>query len=269
MYSTSTSLLVRSIPLAVNKANQTNTRIVAYCISPKDPAFCWAACSNGAVFRVEWATGAGAVEFWNTSSTGVIQMTAACMESMGRKRDVLFTTEARKEGGYRISAHELNRPTSAVRTIFTISQPIHTMKTLANGEIIVAAAENKVLIGTLRSPNFGTVDSIKYEFRTFELSSHIGSLDARIGDKILKTTNENAAPPKKSSSTSNVLNVVVGDVRGVIFVYNDLLGDLIRLSRQGGKSAGISITPRKLHWHRKAVRSVKWSLDGMCIFVSC
>lgn len=258
VYSTSTSLLIKSIPLAVKDAGTTTEQIVAYCLSPSNPAFCWVACSDGAVFRVDWTSGSGAEEYWTTSSTGLVTITVASMLSTGRLRDVVFTTEARKEGGYRISTHELTRPgeavTTAAKTIFTISERIHDMKTLAGGEIIVAAAEKKVLIGSLRSSDFNTVDNIKYQFHTFELADHITSLDARIGGLIAPASKKDQATPKKTNSGSFVVDMAVGDAKGSIFLYSDIL-NLIR-SHQ-------TILPKKLHWHRKAVSSIKWSRDGM------
>lgn len=262
VYSSSTSLLVRSIPLAVNKANEKSTRIVSYCLSPTNSSLCWAACSDGAVFLVDWTTGAGAEDYWSTSSTGVVYMTVASMESLGRKRDTVFTTEPHKEGGYRITAHELTSPGDAIapasRKIFTIKQPIHVMKALANGEIIVAAAENKVLIGAIRRPDFGTIDNIKYTFQLFEVTDPIACLDARVGGGSQTTSSTKEETAKKSGSNSNVIDVVIGDVKGAIFVYLDILVNLKRAIKLGGQP----VSPRKHHWHRKAVQSVKWSLDG-------
>lgn len=187
-------------------------------------------------------------------------MTVASMVSLGRRRDTVFTTEPHVEGGYRITAHELTHPgdaiTCATKKIFTISQPIHLMKTLANGEIIVAAAENKVLIGTIRSSDFGTIDQIKYAFQMFEAADHIASLDTRVGRSMHSTSQKT---PKKNNSESNAVDLVIGDVRGAIFIYHDMLANLKQASKLGGQP----VVPRKHHWHRKAVRSVKWSLDGM------
>jgi NET1-associated nuclear protein 1 (U3 small nucleolar RNA-associated protein 17) len=58
------------------------------------------------------------------------------------------------------------------------------------------------------------------------------------------------------------VDLVVGDVQGVIFLHNDLLAKLF-LQSLDGKTPGINLVPRKLHWHRQAVHAVKWSLDGM------
>ena len=107
VYSTSNSLLTRSIKLAIDTKTRPNARIITYCLSPTNPDLVWVACSDGAVYSVNWTSGVGADQYWGISSTGCIHMTVASMESAGRRRDVVFTTEARKDGGWRITANEL------------------------------------------------------------------------------------------------------------------------------------------------------------------
>jgi NET1-associated nuclear protein 1 (U3 small nucleolar RNA-associated protein 17) len=85
----------------------------------------------------------------------------------------------------------------------------------------------------------------------------VSSLDARVS--------------KRSSGTKldkvKVVDVVVGDVKGAIFVHNDLLRNLIGSQKSmTDDQHPIDLIPRKLHWHRKAVHCVKWSLDGLFCF---
>ena len=189
-------------------------------------------------------------------------MTVASMYSGGHRWDVVFTTE-KYEKGWRISAHELsflgNSTATQSRVIYTSTQPIQLLKAVDEGAILVAASEERVLLGSLRSTEFGTVDKIKYEFRIFESTNFVSSLDARVS--------------KRSSGTKldkvKVVDVVVGDVKGAIFVHNDLLRNLIGSQKSTTDDQHqINLIPRKLHWHRKAVHCVKWSLDGLsCLIV--
>jgi NET1-associated nuclear protein 1 (U3 small nucleolar RNA-associated protein 17) len=182
------------------------------------------------------------------------------MESAGQRRDIVFTTEVRKDGGWRITANLLARPNDSfetgARTIYTSNQRISFLKTAKEGSVIVAASEKRVLIGSLRSTDYGTIDKIKYEFRVFESANFISSLDLKVS----------ARPDAQKLGKSvlkrlPIVDVVVGDVRGSIFVHDDLIGNLAR-SLEDKKPPGISLIPRKLHWHRKEVCTVKWSLDG-------
>lgn len=189
-------------------------------------------------------------------------MTVASMESVGRRRDVVFTTEMKKDGGWRITANELNQPNgpipTAVRTIYTSKEKINFLQTAAEGSVIVAASGNKILLGNLRSVEYDTTDKIKYEFRIFESQDAIMSLDLRAAHKSKSGGHASKKVPIP------VVDLVVGNVRGSIFIHNDLLGNLIR-SQDGSVTHKINLAPRKFHWHRKAVHTVKWSLDGMSL----
>ncbi|KAL2063593.1 hypothetical protein VTL71DRAFT_5398 [Oculimacula yallundae] len=262
VYSTANSLLTRSIKLKLNDVADLPPRIIAFCLSPTDPDLLWVACSDGSVYSIDWTSGAGAEQYWGVSSSGCIYMTVASMESADRRRDVVFTTEARKDGGFRITANELAPPNSSIqtaaRTIYTSNQRINFLKTASDGSIIVAASGNKVLVGRLRSTEYDTIDKIRYEFRVFESADAIKSLDIRVTQRAGAEELKKANPLKKIP----VVDLVVGDVRGVIFVHNDLFPKL--WIESDGKISGVSLTlaPRKLHWHRQTVHTVKWSLDG-------
>ncbi|ELR06167.1 hypothetical protein VC83_01301 [Pseudogymnoascus destructans] len=266
VYSTATSLLHRSIDLSVNGSRPANVRIVAYALSETDPSMIWVACSDGAVYHINWVSGSGTDQFWTTSSMGMTHMTASSMTSAGRTRDIVFTTEERRDGGWRVTAHELTPPGSDIptvaRTIYTSTQPIHILKVVKNGSLIVAASERRVLVANLRTTDFDSVDKIRYEFRVFESTDYISSIDVRVtsADKSQKSKSKES---KSKAETFGVVDVVVGDVKGSIFVHNDLLRKMIQSQNAvaSGKPA-VDMLPRKMHWHRKAVQSVKWSLDG-------
>ncbi len=178
-------------------------------------------------------------------------MTVASMESAGRKRDVVFTTEARKDGGWRITANELAPPNSTIkteaRTIYTSKNRVNFLKTAKEGSIIVAASEDRILIGRLRSTDYDTVDKIRYEFRVFESSDQICSLDVRVSER--PATKD----LKKAVRKLPIVDLVVGDVKGAIFLHNDLLAKLVLSQESSTLPPGFSIMPRKLHWHRQAV----------------
>ena len=261
VYSTSNSLLHRSINLFADESLVETQHVTAYSLSQTHPNILWLACSDGTVYKVDWTSGEGGDRSWKTSNVGLSHMTIASMDSGGRKRDIIFTT-AKQGGVWRISAHELavlgTSPVAQSRVIYTSPKPIHIIKTTGEGGVIVAASEERVLLGTLRSSDFGTIDKIKYEFRIFESTDFVSSMDIRVSKRYTEPGLKVAKLDKIS-----VVDVVVGDVRGAIFVHNDLLANLIKSQNPIAEvQNSISLIPRKLHWHRKAVHSVKWSLDG-------
>ncbi|KAK0123040.1 hypothetical protein ONS96_010050 [Cadophora gregata f. sp. sojae] len=262
VYSTANSLLTRSIKLKLNELTEIPPRIIAFCLSPTNPNILWVACSDGSVYSIDWSSGVGSEQYWGVSSTGCIHMTVASMESADRRRDVVFTTEARKDGGFRITANELAPPDSSIqtaaRTIYTSNQRIDFLKTAREGSVIVAASGSKVLVGRLRSTEYDTIDKLRYEFRVFESSDAIKTLDIRVTQRPGAEDMKKANPLKKIP----VVDLVIGDVRGVIFVHNDLFPKIWIGSEGQMSGVSLALAPRKLHWHRQAVHTTKWSLDG-------
>lgn len=260
IYSGATSLLYRAIDLSINASRGANVRIVAYALSQTNSNMIWVGCSDGAVYNIDWTTGAGTDQFWTTSSMGMIHMTATAMTFGGQKRDVVFTTEARRDGGWRITAHQLTPPgsetPSVAKTIYTSTQPIHILKAAKSGGVVVAASENRVLMGNVRGEGFESVEKMKYEFFVFESTDYISTIDVRVTERAKTAKNQKNSKGEKFG----VVDVVVGDVKGSIFVHNDLLRKVSNAQHKEGPA--VSLTPRKLHWHRKTVETVKWSLDG-------
>lgn len=72
---------------------------------------------------------------------------------------------------------------------------------------------------------------------------------------------DNPVGYKKKTVPMPVVDVVVGDVHGMLFLHSDLLRNLVNIKKADAGPA-INLVPQKMHWHRQAVNTVKWSLDG-------
>ncbi|KAI6250852.1 U3 small nucleolar RNA-associated protein [Erysiphe necator] len=255
------SLVIRSINLNIDQSIAASSQIVTICLSQTRQNLIWVACSNGSVFCIDWTTGDKADSFWTVSSIGCIHMTVSSMESHGRRRDVIFTTEYRKDGGYRTTANELADPsgpiTTASRTIYTSKELIQILRVSNDGSVIVGASGNRILIGRLRSTDFNTVDKIKYQFQFLENKDFITSLDLKISQR---PDLQNSL--KIKTHRIPIVDVVVGNNMGIIFVYNDIAAKLFSQSQNEIIPSKTGWILSKLHWHRHAVHTVKWSLDG-------
>lgn len=186
-------------------------------------------------------------------------MTVASMKLAERRRDVVFTTEVSKDGTWRISAHELALPddpiTTTVKTIYSSKEHIKFLKTAREGSIIVGFAGNAIFVGYLKPSEHESIEKLKYEFKVFRSSETICSMDVMVSERTEK-------PGKKSNAKVHpVVDLVVGDVKGIVYLHNDLLQNLVL----GSKGVDVNIKPRKDHWHRQEVHTVKFSLDGMFI----
>jgi hypothetical protein len=62
-------------------------------------------------------------------------------------------------------------------------------------------------------------------------------------------------------------DLVIGNAKGEIHVYEDIHQKLEENERQ--KNGKASTIPVIWHWHRKAPKTVKWSLDGMGLVLTC
>ena len=248
----------------MNKALRPHARIITYCVSPTNPEFIWVAYADGAIYYINWMTGAGAEDYWSISAVGCIHMTVASMISGGRRRDVVFTTEV-SDIAWRITANEFApqgsvTPTAA-RTIYASAHKVNFLKTAQEGAVVVATAGNNVILGSLKSNEYETIDKIKYEFHVFESTDFISSLDVRCSVATDDVVKARPLKGKKAKLPLPIVDVVVGDVKGSIFVHNDLLRNLFQKDKST-ESSSIGLIPRKLHWHRQTVQTVKWSLDG-------
>lgn len=242
---------------------------MAYGLSPNESNKIWVACSDARIFSIDWTTGER--QFWATTATSITQMALASVKG----RDIIFTAGEIDET-WKITAHDLellesSRPTQS-RVVYSSTQPIQILRIVGEDPVIVAASGKNVLVGGLKSSDIDSVDQMRYEMMVFESSDVISSLDARVSTRA--SDKDILLGRKKARKFElKVVDVVVGDVKGAIFVHNDLLGNLRRSqvkNNQGGLVSSvvpINLVPRKLHWHRKMVAAAKWSLDGMLLFL--
>ena len=155
------------------------------------------------------------------------------------------------EGTVDLSHCDLNQPLDRVLKVDLLrstSAAGFRMRVLEGGKKLVASAGDKLIIcsspTTLASPKPPVNDCT---WREVAVPGRIASFDA-------KASQLGGSRPRMS------VDVVLGLQDGAILVYEDVLFQLVG-NDKGSKSS--NITSRRLHWHRDAVSSVKWSRDGM------
>ena len=70
------------------------------------------------------------------------------------------------------------------------------------------------------------------------------------------------------------IDVAIGDEEGVIFMYEDIMSAFVGSTKKNTPTAVMRTAPnicepRRLHWHRDSVGSVRWSLDGKYFYSRC
>lgn len=178
-------------------------------------------------------------------------MTVGAIKLNKTLADVLFVSEISGKA-HKISAYD---PSDLAHPIGHSLQAdtgrVGILRVANGGSVLVAAAGTTLVVGSLRQKSFSGVEELVYDFYSIELTDTVCCLSVRAAQK--KSGSKKKAPHDYNES---FVDVAIGGTRGVISVYADLLSQL------QGKSKKSLDTPKKQHWHRKAVHSVAWSADG-------
>jgi len=255
VYSTEDSLLVRRIALPLTNIDDpselASPHIVASVLSKSDTDYLWVACSDGRIWRLNWTSGSGADTHFNVDAKRVLDVTVDTVEIAGKSEDVLLVLKRLTKTSAQIVAYNSKAlSTGSGKLLHTYDESPQFLRFVAGGRLIVAAAKEALHVGLLKTRKPASLDDLAYRFHCFDLPDIISCLDIR---STMRTT-------KKGGLELQSVDVVVGCARGAIYVYHDLLS---KLPGEGsGSSKAAAIQPKKYHWHRRAVHSVKWSEDG-------
>ena len=254
MYSISTPLLLRK--LRVKGSEQ----ISSFAVSPSDVTQLLLSRWSGIIEKWDWTNGS-LLDMWDTK-THVRSIATSKPSFKGNDTGLIYTVDRSKGKRWMITAHRLMRGESTSKsdlgTLLKYEEPISSLQVFEEGKVIVATSGQKVLIGSTEDPDKPALKNVSYIWREITCSEWITSIDTRI--RPADNSTKNIRPSKV---TTSAVDVVVGGLKGAMFIYEDLLGRLI--SKENSSKSGVedNMTPRKLHWHRNAVSSVKWSADGM------
>lgn len=252
VYSTSTSLLVRQ--LRVYKAHS----ISGFAFSSMEQNHLYLSTISGTIEKWDWVQGLR-LNQWKISSS-IYSLVTAKQNQDDSGSDVVYTIDRKGQGQWLLSVHRLaGREEGAktdVKTLFTNEQALSSVKVLGDGRVIIATSGSQLMLGSSDEPAPSPLKDVSYLWRVIECPEYIVSADVRI-----RSSEEIRKMSKGRGSMANVIDIVVGGLKGSIHIYEDLLRKLIKMDRKG-KGGSADVTSRRLHWHRNAVQAVKWSADG-------
>lgn len=194
-------------------------------------------------------------------STKIAGLKVTRLHTGSVEEDLVCTVDFRGTD-WMITAHllrvgERGQSTEA-HTLFKSSDPIMNLEVLSEGNVLVAGAGRRLIIGQRASKSTSSLKDLIYTWREVECPEWITSLNARfINDEI---TPLGSRLGTTMPLTSGALDIATGGLQGSIFVYRNLLGELIQKERKKRAAPPVS---QKLHWHRNGVGAIKWSADGM------
>lgn len=257
IYSASSSLLLRK--LSVRKSEQ----ISSFAFSPSDASQLFVSKIGGIIERWDWINGT-LLDIWDTKTT-IHSLASLDPSPSDRSYGLVYSLDKVRNHRWMITAHRLmageNASESDIRTLLKYEEPINSLRILEAGKLIVASSGHKLLIGSTESPDQPTLKEVSYIWREITCSEWITSIDTRLRP----VSNSSKKEKGTKAAISGAVDIVVGGLKGAMFIYEDLLGRLILKESKSTAGAEDNLTPRKLHWHRNAVSSVKWSVDGTCL----
>ncbi|KAK4129455.1 WD40 repeat-like protein [Parathielavia appendiculata] len=255
VYSTEDSLLVRRIALPLTRTDDATelvaTHIVSAVLSKCDTDYLWVACSDGRLWHINWTSGAGADTPFRIEAKKVLDVAVDAVEIGGQFEDVLLVLKRLTKSSAQIVAYNVKAlSTRSGKLLHTYDESPQLLRSAAESRLIIAAAKETVHIGLLKAKKLASLDDMAYRFHCFNVPDLVTCLDIRHTMRAIK----------KGGSDLQSVDLVVGCARGAIYVYHDLPSKLPG-ETSGSSRAGV-IQPKKYHWHRRAVHSVKWSQDG-------
>lgn len=176
---------------------------------------------------------------------------------------LVYTVDRKGEGQWKLTAHRLLGGSEASKTdlgtLLKYTEPLTFVKILDNGRVVVVTSGSRVIIGTCDSPSPDSLKDLSYVWRDVDCPEWITSIDVQ-----MRSYNTTTKKPKPSKNPFHgAVDVAVGTLRGQILIYDNLLGNLIRIERGTRAQRMDGVSSRRLHWHRNAVLALKWSIDGI------
>ncbi|KIW34923.1 uncharacterized protein PV07_01664 [Cladophialophora immunda] len=240
VYSTKTSLLVRSFRV------DPRSDITCCSLSKADPKKLYVSSSRGLVSLWDW-TAAAVIGKCNAGNAS-LQVLPLCQQE---DKETILVLQIDAQGSRRLAAYSVNTILGNFTESDTVLQRINLspcFKSYAQGTVLLACVENQLLIGQCQGTAEGQLD-FTYIWREITVPGFITSFDAQVN-----------SGKSKTSRKVPFLDVVIGLNDGAIVHYEDILFKLIGKEKKN-KASTEDIVGRKLHWHRTAVNTVKWSRD--------
>lgn len=247
VYSLSTSRLFRSLQM------ETSHKVVGYKLCQVNREHLYIFTSSGSISKWEWTSGKR-ISRWDTCCKTIsVDMTSN--ETEDSICTISYSLREQKDGKRQILIMRLNDSKISETVALETSQRLTDLKIARQGRVIMAWDSNHLLIGTANA-NDQSTSELQYIWKEASLPVNVTCLD-------LREDMYPAGPMGQDSKTRKRLesvDLVLGESGGSILIFYDALNSLP--NNEDGYQSGKNPAFRRLHWHRGAVSSVRWSRDG-------
>lgn len=242
VFATSTSRLVRTLQM------ETGQRVIGYKICPVDQDILYIF-TSGFVTKWNWDSGKRLAR-WGTDSQG-IAVDVATVSVEGVDQPAAFFIGGNKDGKREILVNALGDKKSTSIVTLRTSEQINAIQVAYGGRVVVACDGPHVFLGTTAKVNLEKPESTQYTWReaTLPVSATCFHLQEA-------STQRGQSSEVKGLKGSETIDIALGESNGSILIHQDILNTLF------GKNSEKKSSPRRLHWHRGSVNTVKWSKDG-------
>lgn len=250
VYATESSLLVNTLHVSDSGV------LTAYALSSVKPNQVYIADSTGSIKLWDWTTGKE-IRRWDIGATVV---NIAVITRPDSDEDFLFCHETGNSHAVNVYAL-LPKSRVEVKQVLLTKSAIRSMQVLLQGKYVILASAESITIGKRIKISKTALEEFGYVWREIRFSKRITTFNAYFREP-------QASKGKKAvQDQRDVLDIAVGEDTGVILLFEDVLASFAAIeSSQKSKSdkpdSAESLRPKRLHWHRDAVGSIKWSLDG-------
>ncbi|CAI7581496.1 unnamed protein product [Penicillium pancosmium] len=234
VFATSTSRLLRTLQM------ETGQKVTGYKLSPVDPNVLYIF-TPAFVTTWNWDTGKRLARWGTTNST----IAADVSGGEGTDRVASYFIGQQKDGKRQVLVSALGDKKLPDIVALETSEQINTIQVAYEGRVIVVSDGVHLFLGTTPNVDLETPESTQYTWREATLPVSATCIHLR--------ENHDGV---KSAHAPDVVDLAIGEGNGSILIYQDISSTLF------GRSAEKKSPPRKLHWHRGAVSTVRWSKDG-------
>ena len=235
-------------------------RLAAFAFSSTGLNHLYVATKSGIIQCWDWFEGRK-IHSWFTK-TQIYALAIPNAEAASTNLELVYTIDRKAVGPWRISAHPLEvnreRNDSESITLRKSQEPISSFKVVEHGRIIIASSGSVLTLGIVKNREQALNSDLSYTWRDIECPEWISCFDVRIVQPDSRTGNSKGGNGSQVART----DIVVGGLKGSLQIYDNLLGKLVRKEKRSDKVSVADLGARKLHWHRNAVLSAKWSRDG-------